>query len=65
MAKKHDGWIIQSLHVGEPWFYIWTFARTRTETAKLFEKSYGEGSWPKYRRGGFHKLVKIKLVEVA
>lgn len=61
---KYDGWVIQSLHVGEPWYLIWTFARTRTEVVKLFEESWGKDLWRKYRRRGFHKLVKVKFVEV-
>ncbi|GAH32219.1 unnamed protein product, partial [marine sediment metagenome] len=44
--------------------HVFMFAEERTEVVKKFEKLMGE-SWRKYRRRGTHKIVKIKLVEVA
>ena len=62
--EKYDGWIIQSFHAREPWFMIWTFASTRKEVIEKFEEAWGKGLWKKYRRRGFHEIVKVKFVEV-
>jgi len=64
MMAKYDGWIIKSFHARNPFFMIWTFARTRKAVIELFEEAWGGGLWKKYRRRGFHKLVKVKFVEV-
>ena len=61
---KYDGWVIKSYCGRNPWFLLWTFAPTRKEVIELFEKQWIGELWKKYRRQGFHKLVKVKLVEV-
>ena len=61
---KYDGWVIQSLYRQSPDLFLWTFAATRKETIELFDKSWGEGFWKKYRRRGTHEIIKVKLMEV-
>jgi len=56
---KYDGW---ALKVGE---HIRAFSvrSTRKEVIKNFERNLN-CSWREYRRRGFHKIVKVRLIEV-
>ena len=63
MAKKYDGWTVKDLR-GRSYLYPFDFAETRKEVIKKFDELMGEGEWRKYRRKGWMKLVKVKLVEV-
>jgi len=63
--SKYDGWAIKSFVGKNPWLIPWYFFELRKDVIKDFDDVEGEGSWRKYRRGGTHKLVKVKLVEVA
>ena len=61
---KHDGWVVKVQWKGEePFFLTWYFHERRTDVIKDFNGATG-GLWRKYRRGGTHRLVKVKFVEV-
>jgi len=59
MSKKYDGW---ALKVG-PYIRAFTVRNTREEVIKNFE-SLLKTSWRKYRRGGRHKIVRVRITEV-
>ena len=61
MNKNYDGWCLKS---GQ-WLRVNTCSYNRPEIIKEFEELMGKGSWRKYRRKGFHKIVKVKIVEVS
>ena len=62
--EKYDGWVIKSFNAKTPWLIWWTFAETRKEVVKKFEKAWEGESWKKYRRTGQFEIVKVKFVEV-
>jgi len=66
MQKYIDwgGWTIKDLRRGEPNLFDFDFSETRSEVVKKFDELKGKGEWRKYRRKGWMKIVKVKLVEV-
>ena len=62
---KYDGWTIKNCASRNPWLVTGFFHRTKSEVIEDFEQLWGKGTWPKKRRQGTFKLVKVKLVEVA
>jgi len=64
MDKKYDGWTVKELR-RKAFLYASDFAETRTEVVERFDKLMREkGAWKRYRRKGWMKIVKVKLVEV-
>lgn len=59
-----SGWTIKDLRRKESSLFDFDFAETRTEVIKKFDELMGKGEWRKYRRKGWMKIVKVKLVEV-
>lgn len=57
---EYDGWALKSGNWLRPGFVCYT----RKDIITKFEKIMGKGSWGKYRRRGFHKIVKVKIIEV-
>lgn len=57
---KYDGW---TLKCGE-YLRVGYCDYRRSRVIKHFEREMGRGTWKKYRGKGFHKIVKIKLIEV-
>jgi len=62
---KYDGWTIKNVSGRFPWLVVGYFHMTKKEVIEDFERLHGKGSWPRERRKGNFRLVKIKLVEVA
>ena len=62
---KYDGWAIKELRREQSFLSAYHFRETRTEVILDFNRLMGKGEWRKYRRKGWMKIVKVKLVEVA
>ena len=66
MQKYIDwsGWTIKDLRRNPPCLFDFDFSETRSGVVKKFDELMGKGEWRKYRRKGWMKIVKVKLVEV-
>lgn len=60
----YGGWTIKDLRRTEPNLLDFDFSETRSGVIKKFDDLMGKGEWRKYRRKGWMKIVKVKLVEV-
>lgn len=61
---KHDGWTTKELRRRKFYLHASDFREKRTDVIKGFDRLMGKGEWDKYRRNGWMKIVKVKLVEI-
>ncbi|MCK4859202.1 MAG: hypothetical protein KAS87_01450 [Candidatus Omnitrophica bacterium] len=64
MNTYYDGWTLKNCMGRNPFLCVGYFRELRSEVIQEFEENT-ELSWPKEKRKGDFKIVKIKLVEVA
>lgn len=61
---KYDGWTVKELRRRKLFLHAFDFSEKRSDVVKKFDALMGKGEWRKYRRKGWMKIVKVKLVEV-